>query len=187
MRLWKRYVLNREHMSEALRERRQCPRADELAPGIPKLKEMFGHISLEASANEALLFHGTTEDKLQLITEQGFDERLCTGGLYGRGVYFTTDFCKAAQYCGDGPVRCVILARVLLGHPFLASGPMESHERPPQVDGITALHDSTIARPGIQNDRRRGQRRSVQVHWEFVVDRGDLQAYPELVIRFTQA
>ena len=120
---------------------------------------------------------------------QGFDERLSDRGLYGRGVYFTTDPCKAVQYCDNHPpdrVHCVVLARVILGHPFFAQGPMQTHERPPQVPGHDVTHDSTVARPGIPNGKGKGKGKGSpqQTHWEFVASRGDLQAYPELLIRF---
>ena len=43
-----------------------------------------------------LLLHGTTESKAAQILRQGFDERQARTNLYGRGVYFTTEACKAA-------------------------------------------------------------------------------------------
>merc|ERR1712217_227110 len=135
-------------------------------------------------ANEVLLLHGTTEAKAQHIMRQGFDDRMCSRGLYGRGVYFTCDSCKALQHCGNSNTRCVILARVILGHPYWAEGPMRTHERPPQVDPEGVPHDSTIVQPGIPNGNTKGAGKGKasgkQTHWEFVVSRGDLQAYPEL-------
>ena len=45
------------------------------------------------------------------IVQQGFDHRLSGDrGLYGQGLYFTTDFCKAAKHCNtsdDLGRRCV--------------------------------------------------------------------------------
>ena len=105
---------------------------------------------------------------------------------YGRGVYFTTDSCKGSQNCDTGDERILILARVLLGHPFLAEGPVQSHERPLLIEGWEVPYDSTIARPGILNGKGKGKGKrkgkDKQLHWEFVVQRGDLQAYPELLI-----
>ena len=57
----------------------------------------------------------------------------------------------------------IIVARVLLGHPFLAEGPMQTHERPPQMQGYGVPHDSIIARPGIPN------RTNVKCASEFVM------------------
>merc|ERR1712151_1025441 len=105
----------------------------------------------------------------------------CSRGLYGRGVYFTTDSCKAQQYCGNGSDRTIILARVLLGHPYITSGPLHSHDRPPIIEAHGVPYDSTLARPGTPKGKGKGK----QLHWEFVVQRGDLQAYPELLIRLS--
>ena len=38
-----------------------------------------------------------------------------------------SDACKAAQYCGYGSTGCIFVARVLLGHPCEAEGPMRTH------------------------------------------------------------
>ena len=89
------------------------------------------YVDLNLMANEALLLHGTTEANAQHIMREGFDDRMCSRGLYGRGVYFACNSCKASQYCGSNSLRCVILARVILGHPHWAEGPMRTHERPP--------------------------------------------------------
>ena len=43
--------------------------------------------------------------------------------LYGAGTYFTTHACKAIEYSSknsdNGPC-CLIVARVALGHPYMA-------------------------------------------------------------------
>merc|ERR1712187_1056334 len=121
-------------------------------------------------------------------TKQGFDERLTQRKLYGRGVYFTSDACKAAKYCGMGG-GCLIVARVLLGQAFFADRPMPDLERPPEIQGQGVPHDSVVAQPGVPRKRiipkggwstqthQGGTAR--QAHWEFVVPRGDLQTYPE--------
>merc|ERR1711957_633057 len=115
--------------------------------------------------------------------QEGFDDRMTRRHFYGRGVYFTTDSCKALEYCDKGPAKCIIVARVILGHPFIAKGPMKNSERPPAVDDLPGIrHDSVIAIPGIPNGRNGTGGR--QLHWEFIVPRGDLQIYPELLVKF---
>lgn len=179
---WEQYKMKRKQMVDALRRRPSCPWASDIAPATAELSKFFTHVHLEAGANEVLLLHGTSEESAAQIARQGFDERLTHRMLYGRGVYFTTDACKALQYCGDTDGGCIIVARVLLGHPFLAEGPMNKCERPPEVEGTGFQHDSIVVRPGIANGVK-GKGKGVQVHWEFVVPRGDSQIYPELLIR----
>ena len=115
-------------------------------------------------ANEVLHYHGTTTARTQHIMRQGFDERLCSRGLYGRGVYFTRESCKALQYCDEGRDRCLILARVLLGDLFWAKGPMRTHKRPPEVDGHGLPHDSIIVRRGIPHGKSKSKSGGKQTH-----------------------
>ena len=45
------------------------------------------------------MLHGTHSDKIGMITQYGFDQRMAReSGLYGQGVYFTDQSCKSA--CG---------------------------------------------------------------------------------------
>ena len=61
------------------------------------LSDAFQFSTFDPSANEVFLLHGTTQHNANHIMKQGFDASLCSRGLYGRGVYFTTDSCKAQQ------------------------------------------------------------------------------------------
>ena len=64
---------------------------------------------------------------------------------------------------------------------------LSSHQRPPLVDGIDVPHDSIVVQPGIPNRKGgvKGKGKGLQTHWEFVIPRGDLQIYPELIIKFS--
>ena len=62
---------------------------------------------------------------------------------------------------------------------------MPSHERPPEVDGLGLPHDSVVAQPGIPNGKAKGKGKGKQVHYEFVLARGDLQIYPEFIVVFS--
>jgi len=174
---WKQYSVRKQNTIDALRERRDCPWLDAVAPPACKLQRYLPHIALDRSANEALLLHGTPSSNVQHILRQGFDDRLAGRDLYGAGLYLTSDFCKAAQYTTEG--CCVFLARVVLGHPYMATGPMKTHKRPPIAEPHGVPHDSVIASPGIPNGNGRKDK---QVHWEFVVP--SEQAYPELLVHF---
>ena len=95
------------------------------------------------------LLHVTDPKTAESIVKQGFDDRLCSRCLYGRGVYFTTEPCKAVQYCGNAGNpggRTMILARVLLGHPFLAEGPMETHQRPSLQQTLLSRQACSVCR-----------------------------------------
>ena len=57
--------------------------------------DQMPYISLDGNTNEVLLLHGTSEESARLIIRHGFDDRLTQRTHYGRGVYLTTDACKA--------------------------------------------------------------------------------------------
>eukprot|EP00435_Cladocopium_sp_Y103_P065565 s203_g27.t1 len=122
---------------------------------------------LDAKINEVLLIHGTTQDKVDQIANFGFDERLAReNGLYGQGVYFTDQSCKSFQYSGAKKQNagCLIIARVILGHPCEAQGPMRNLKVEPPIDENNPSKGrchSVIARPGIPNGW------GEQVHREF--------------------
>lgn len=77
----KQYRLKRHQMVENLPNRRDCPRADVMAPWTAKLRDFFSYMRLEARANEVVLFRRTTLEKTALIARQRFDGRLtlCMG------------------------------------------------------------------------------------------------------------
>ena len=101
--------------------------------------------------------------------------------MYGRGVYFTIDFCKAARHADeayDAGRYCIIVSRVVLGHPYMATGPMKTHDRLPRIDNRDRLHDSTMACRGIPTGLHKSKH---QVHIEMVVPEGS-QALPEFLV-----
>ena len=174
MRLWPKYATQRGNMVQALKGRHACPWIEDLASPVQWVHDMFSYINLESTANEVLLLHGTTKQNAKKILREGFDDRLSARALYGDGIYFSTDPCKIMQYCdedatGQGSEKCAILARVLLGHPYVAEAPRQGQRRPPPVHGTDELHDSVVAQPGVTvKGKGKGKGRQ-QVHWEFVV------------------
>jgi len=146
-------------------------------------------IKLEEGLNEFLLLHGTHSDKIDIITQFGFDERIAReGGLYGQGVYFTDESCKSLQYSGavhgglaTGEAGHIIVTRVLVGQPHFAQGPMKSTKFEPYIDDSDPSKgrcNSVLVQPGTV----RGSSQQ-QVHREFVIF-DNAQTYPELVISF---
>lgn len=142
-------------------------------------------MDLDQGLNEIIALHGTSETNVRKIVESGFDERLAReNGLYGQGVYFSDESCKCLQYSGalnSGAVGCIVVARLLLGDPYLTPGPRKGERIEPyrdEQDPRRGRFNSVIAKPGIVgNDGRQ------QVHHEFVIHDG-CQAYPELIVRF---
>jgi len=180
VRLWKDYEFRKEQVRKELEGHEAVPIvASNLSPGVCK----WAH--LDKDINEILLIHGTTQDKIDQIASFGFDERLAReSGLYGQGVYFTDQSCKSLQYSRAdwGNTGCFIIARVILGHPFDAPGPLKSLKVEPLVDPINPCKGrchSVIAHPGVPN----GNGMQKQVHREYVLFNG-AQAYPEMIVNF---
>jgi len=100
-------------------------------------------VDLDDTVGEELLLHGTSH--LEAIKEHGFNERFGSGvNMYGEGVYFTDQSCKAMQYTecneNDGS-ECIIVARVILGEPYYAREPCEGGTRiAPLREGNAVLH-----------------------------------------------
>ena len=102
-----------------------------VAPTVEDVARFFPRVNLDAYANEILLLHRTHQSSATKIMQQGFDQRLAQRRLYGRGIYFTAESCKARQVGKrHHDTSCIMLTRVVLGHPFMAEGPMTKHERP---------------------------------------------------------
>ncbi|XP_052278979.1 uncharacterized protein LOC127877306 isoform X2 [Dreissena polymorpha] len=83
---------------------------------------------LHPEINEVLLFHGTTEDTIDTICQDGLDSRLGSGkAMFGPGVYGAEKALKADQYTddptsrtyGQGKVKKMFLMRMLLGQCFV--------------------------------------------------------------------
>ena len=141
-------------------------------------------MDLESGWNEIAVLHGTLPENLDLIATFGFDERLAREkGLYGQGVYFTDQSCKALQYSGatsqqDG---CIIVTRLLLGRPDYATGSLTGIKVEPLLDPndpSKGRFNSVVANPGVPRHNT-----LTQVHREFVIFNG-AQAYPEMIIHF---
>ena len=180
VRIWKDYEFRKEQVRKELEGREAVPI---VASNLPSLVCKWAH--LDRKINEILLLHGTTQDKIEQIASFGFDERLAReNGLYGQGVYFTDQSCKGLQYSGAnyGHTGCFIVARVILGHPINAVGPLKSLKVEPLVDQTNPCKGrchSVIAHPGIPN----GKGMQKQVHREYVLFNG-AQAYPEFIVNF---
>ena len=179
VRIWKDYEFRKEQVRKDLEGREAVPI---VVTNLPPRVCKWAH--LDRKINEILLIHGTTQDKIDQIASFGFDERLAReSGLYGQGVYFTDQSCKSFQYSGAKrqDSGCLIIARVILGHPCEARGPLKQLKVEPLVDPTNPCKGrchSVIAHPGIPN----GNGMQKQVHREFVLFNG-AQAYPEMIVK----
>ena len=182
VRLWKDYEFRKEQVRKDLEGRRGVPVVRGTLPS-----KVCSWANLDSKVNEVLLLHGTTADKIDQIMNFGFDERLAReSGLYGQGIYFTDHSCKSLQYSGAAPrthgsAGHLIIARVILGHPHNAAGPLRKLKVEPMVDPNDPSEGrchSVIAQPGIPKTSG-----NEQVHREFVLFNG-AQAYPEMIVHF---
>ena len=120
---------------------------------------MDGSLSSEvllSEVNEVHVFHGTQKAYITTIAAQGMDERVCTWGLYGAGLYFAENSSKADEYMvPDEEGNCYLLVcRVLLGKVCHRTSPLEGQKRtvrrPPCIQGhvdckIHDMADSVVA------------------------------------------
>lgn len=90
---------------------------------------------------EVLLFYGSSKEVIDIITRQGFDERLASEkGMFGSGIYFANKSSKADCYSSRYSETSVeetckmILARVTMGNTYRTSSTMKGTRRPPCVE-----------------------------------------------------
>jgi len=109
--------------------------------------------------NEYYLFHGTDKETVSKILEGGFDARFSNPlNMFGAGIYFAENSSKSNQYipctrCNKGSIprgklkcECVkdsvqdpyamILARVILGNPYLCTKDSERFKINPSEQAI---------------------------------------------------
>ncbi|CAE7562345.1 TNKS2 [Symbiodinium sp. CCMP2592] len=187
--LWSRYSNTKDRLRSELKE-------EKVQPTPPKsllsdlLQKTFPFIQLDEEVGEALLLHGTRRENKEVIAKKGFNERLSgSKGLYGQGIYFADQSCKCYQYSGaaGGSDGIFIVARVLLGDPFIAKGTMLGEREAPERDPSRSpsRYNSVIADAGTPHVPHANglTSASAQVHREYIVYDGG-QAFPEMVIHF---
>lgn len=178
--LWKQYC----HKATEMQERHALQKVDCPRINVDKFRyeddypECLRKSSLNLALNEVRLWHGTKVWNTGKIVQEGFDERVCClDGMFGAGVYFANETCKAGQYAqkseggsigsGSRASHWFFLSRVLLGRSHFTREAMPGARRPPDS------FDSVIYTPT--------QYASVGHHTEFIVyDR--FQCYPEYLV-----
>ena len=129
VRLWKNYEFRKELVRKELEGRQVAP--------VTSSFSACGWAHLDAAVNEVFLLHGTRPENIDSIANFGFDERLAREkGLYGQGVYFTDQSCKAFQYSGaKESAGCFVITRLILGEPHYAKGPLPIKEGVSEIRG----------------------------------------------------
>lgn len=124
-----------------------------------------------STIERAWLFHGTTEDIMPKITQQGFNRSFCgrNATMFGKGVYFARDseYSARPQYAEPNAagVQHMFLVRVVVGE--YCMGVRDALT--PEVRTGHLLYDSTV------NDMHNP---SIFVTYH------DAQAYPEYMVEF---
>merc|ERR1711935_182902 len=142
-----------------------------------EVKAADNHLLTEAEALDAVervwLFHGTDEDTIPKIVQQGFNRAFCgkNATMYGKGVYFARDSSYSAQLAYSRPTAAglqhIFLCRVVVG--AYCKGVRDALTPDVRPGHGHMLYDSTVndlKAPGIY----------VTFH--------DAQAYPEYLIKF---
>lgn len=110
--LWERYMIRKKHIFSKFSENYE---KSEIFDHIKKHPLQLG--MLDETVNEVSLFHGTSKEVADLITESGFDCRqgaeIVTGhpsnSMFGTGLYFAENSSKSNQYvqcpvCGGNSI-----------------------------------------------------------------------------------
>lgn len=119
------------------------------------------------------LFHGTDEQTVPKIIQQGFNRSFCgkNATAYGKGVYFARDAAYSASSTYARPngagVQHMFLCRVVVGE--FCQG--RSNALAPDVRTGNMLYDSTV--DSVSNPR-------------MYITYHDAQAYPEYLVKFKQ-
>jgi hypothetical protein len=113
---------------------------------------------LDATLNEFLLYHGTTNEAVDKICAEGFDplvRREASRPIFGSGTYFASAASKADKYTSSSRaaearglpgLRRQIVTRVCLGHAYLTRRSMRDQVHPPlYADAAgTRMYDSVL-------------------------------------------
>ena len=185
MALWKAYWHRKRELVDA--HHAHNVRARPLNPpcALEMLKTSRGggfdadHLIDSKALNEQFLFHGTGRDTANIICDHGYDERVASlSGMFGAGIYFADQSCKAAQYATKGRdgVKVLLLNRVALGDPYYATG-ASKYRRPPERGGGVS--------PGLTFDAVVANSGGTQAHRELIVY-DHRQVYPEYVVHFQE-
>ena len=124
---------------------------------------------------EALKFHGTSAEAVDVIVEKGFKMPKSSNQMYGPGIYFATDSSKSAQEMYTKGSNMLLLCNVLLGKTYT----VDSAQKDMTLKRLRNLgYDSLYA---VRDSRKSGG----VLYDEYVVF--DVrQALPQYVVHYTR-
>ena len=170
----------------------------QLVPNVSTtIRRTFPWVQLDPTVGEELLLHGTGNGTVEAIAEQGFNERFSRNGLYGDGIYFAEQSCKANRYSDaahydrkhEGFQGCLIVTRVALGECFETTQQRPGERMAPlrnEADLTLGTFDGVVFNPDAREASGSAHRIGMpqtQEHREFVIFDGS-RAYPEFAVYF---
>ena len=170
--LWERYCERKREMLARIGHQRVYRLK---ARSMDRFCDIFKSVKVEEKINELFLLHGTREECGKLVAKEGFDPSQSNKlSLYGAGIYFSENSCKALQYAPQTRAgeRVLIICRVLMGNSYNTNNSLQGHREPPEVEG--KRFDSVFAQEGKGNKKR-------QKHNEYITYSAD-QVYPEYLV-----
>jgi hypothetical protein len=157
----KKYTAGVERVQEEIELLRKKGKDVDKVPSLPVRSAAAEGFTMEAGANEAILLHGTSPDRLFDLLSTGFNERYSgtnAGTAFGDGVYLAEDVGKTDQYVGadsaydpssdlhkrlygrtvrhPGDVFYVLVVRAALGYPVRTQ---QTGQKATSMDNLTPI------------------------------------------------
>ena len=147
--LWRRYQRYVRNILDKQKQEGIVP--EEIDPPVGEaLTEFAQELQVDLARNERLLFHGTKLFRsAKAMVKEGFDNRVASEGLYGKGTYFAAQTCKSAQYATKSglnrkachqQVGTILVARVAVGDPYYAERGYDKSRDPSQNGRLCIWH-----------------------------------------------
>lgn len=113
--LWEKYQVEKINIKRQLESCNLQVPAFQLRPSLVAATSGLPG-SLDLSLNEAWLLHGTTPQSAASILDEGMNERFCSRGYFGQGVYLAEDCGKVDQYvkCDPGTLQDALTSKLYL-------------------------------------------------------------------------
>jgi len=185
--VWQNYVLFREQVQRST-WRRVHPWPSTVDKPItnswlscPEVQKAPSFLEpLRTDVNEAWLFHGTSFEGAEGITDVDFSISMAgssAGTLYGRGVYLAECCSKSDEYCrpnSDG-LRVMLVCRATLGNVYYTA------ERSPNPGELERQCGYLTKKPGKYHSVLGDRKKAVNTYREFIVFDSDL-VYPAFIV-----